>query len=305
MEQRPLFRGGPPVSVLGFGAWPIGGGMGHVEKADAIATVQAAIDHGLTFIDTAQYYLTSEALIGEALKGGYRERAFLATKVSGDFSRAGILAALDDSLRALRVDYVDLYQIHWWDDAYPIEETMTTLAEVQQTGKARFIGVSNYNKPQMAHALSIAPYQTNQIVYNIFDREIEADDLPYCQEQGIGILAHSVLAKGLLGGRYTPSTRFPADDERSRMKRFQGQAFTRYLAVAEQLKDIAADNSLTLIQLAIAWVLRTPAVCCALVGPKSVAQVADYAGAAGVTLSAETLARIEAALTGLQPETLF
>ncbi|MBI5669360.1 MAG: aldo/keto reductase [Chloroflexi bacterium] len=296
MEYRPLFKDGPNVPVLGFGAWPIGGGMGPVDRQAAINTVRAAIDSGISLIDTAQYYLSSEAIIGEALRDGYRDRCFLATKVSGDFSRVGIEKALDNSLRALDVDYVDLYQVHWWESRYPIDETMEAMAKLQRAGKTRYIGVSNFDASQMQQALQIAPFQTNQIVYNLFDRQIEAEDIPFCEQHGIGILAHSVLAKGLLTGKYTPDYRFPPDDERSTFPRFQGEPFARYLAVAEQLRAVAADLGLTLVQLSLAWVLRLPAVVCALVGAKTPQQVEDYLGAAGVMLDDDVLARIDTIL---------
>lgn len=298
MEFRPLFKGGPNVPVLGFGAWPIGG-MGQVDQQAAINTVRAAIDSGISLIDTAQYYLTSEAIIGEALKDGYRDRSFLATKVSGDFSRAGVEQAMDNSLRALGVDYVDLYQVHWWESRYPIEETMETMAKLQRAGKTRYIGVSNFNAAQMQQAMQTAPFQTNQIVYNLFDRQLEAEDIPFCERHGIGILAHSVLAKGLLTGKYTPDYRFPPDDERSQFPRFQGETFARYLAAAEQLRAVAADLGLTLVQLSLAWVLRLPAVACALVGAKTPEQVEDYLGAVGVKLDDDVLARINEILKQL------
>ena len=150
MQMRQL--GQDKISAIGFGAWPIGGGMGKVDKAAAIATVHAAIDNGITMIDTAQFYRDSEAILGEALQNGYRERCFLATKVSGDFSPEGTIRAMENSLRALRVEYVDLYQVHWWEARYPIEATMEAMAKLQQQGKTRYIGVSNFNTAQMKQA---------------------------------------------------------------------------------------------------------------------------------------------------------
>src|SRR5438093_2304125 len=175
MEQRPLGKNGPLVSAIGFGAWPIGGGMGNVDEATAIATVHAALDAGITLIDTAQAYRGSEALIGRALAGGRREKAFLATKVSRNYTRAGILEAMENSLRALQTDHVDLYQIHGWSAQHPIEESMAAMAELQQDGKTRFIGVSNFNVEQMKAAQAVAPFQSLQPRYNLFDRQIEAE----------------------------------------------------------------------------------------------------------------------------------
>lgn len=293
MEHRPLCKDGPPVPVLGLGAWPIGGGMGAVAEKDAIATIHAAINHGLTLIDTAQGYRTSESILGKALQNGYRQRCFLATKVTGDYSRQAIIAAMENSLRALQVDDVDLYQIHHWDPRYPLAESMETLARLQEQGKTRYIGVSNFNAIQMQQAMQIAPFQTSQPAYNMFDRDIEAEDIPFCLRQGIGILAHSPLAKGLLAGKYTPQHRFGSDDERSTFARFQGETFARYLAVTQRLQALAQAKGITMLQLAIAWILRLRAITCVLLGARNPAQVAELRGAVGVTLSQEELAHID------------
>jgi aryl-alcohol dehydrogenase-like predicted oxidoreductase len=258
--------------------------------------VRAAIDSGITLLDTAQAYRSSEGVLGAALKDGYRERCFLATKASRDFSPQGIRAAIEDSLRALDVEYVDLYQIHRWQPEYPVEESMETLVRLQEEGKVRFFGVSNYNAKQMAQALQAARYHSNQVRYNLFDRGIEAEDAPFCAREGIGIMVHSPLAKGLLTSKYAPGHRFPDDDERSRFPRFQGETFDRYLDMAGKLAEVARDLELSLVQLAIAWALRLEPVSCVLVGAKNPGQVADHLGAVGARLGAEDLARIEAIL---------
>lgn len=296
MHYRQLGKDGPQIPVLGLGAWPLGGGMGAVDEATVINITRAAIDQGITLVDTAQFYRTSEATLGKALKDGYRDRCFLATKVSGDFSRAGIMAAMENSLRQLQVDYVDLYQIHWWDPAVPIEESMAAMAQLREQGKTRYIGVSNFNAAQMERALQTAFFHSNQPRYHLLAREIEAVDIPFCEDHGIGILAHSPLAKGILTGKYKPGHQFPPDDERSRDSRFQGAEFARGLSVAEKLKDVAADKGITLVQLAIAWLLRLPAITCVLVGAKSPDQVMEHLPAAEITFTDEELARIEAIL---------
>ena len=302
MEYRQLGEDGPQVPMLGLGTWPLGGGMGRVDEGTAISTIHAAIDNGITLIDTAQAYLTSESTIGKALKGGYRDRCFLATKVSGDYSPEGIRSAIENSLRALDVDYVDLYQIHSWAPWYPIEESMGMMARIQEEGKTRTIGVSNFNAAQMRQAMKTARFHSVQPRYNLFDREIEAEDIPFCEQEGIGILAHSSLAKGLLTGKYTPAHKFPADDERSGFERFQDETFAEYLALADQLKEVAATKGLTLVQLAIAWLLRLPAITCVLVGAKNPSQVKDHLGAVGVTFSDDELERIEGILTPVRLE---
>ena len=156
----------------------------------------------------------------------------------------------------------------------------------------------------MQKALRVTPFHSNQIIYNLFDRQIEVEELPFCERQGIGILTHSSLAKGLLTGRYTPDHKFPADDERSEFPGFQGETFVRYLALADQLKQVAQAKGLSLIQLAIAWLLRWPAVACVLVGAKTPAQVAAYGGAVGVVFNREELRRIDEILLNIpQPTT--
>jgi aryl-alcohol dehydrogenase-like predicted oxidoreductase len=294
MQSRQLGKGGPEVSAIGLGAWPIGGGLGHVEEGKGIAIVRAAIDNGITLVDTAQGYRTSEETLGKALKDGYRERCFLATKVSGNYSRGGIEQAIEDSLRKLDVDYVDLYQIHGWNPEYPIEESMAAMAQLQEQGKARFIGVSNFNAIQMEQAYATSPFHSNQPRYHMLDRGIEPEDIPCCERMGIGILAHSTLGKGLLTGRYRAGHQFPEDDERSGFPRFQGETFARYCVLAEGLGEVAGDKGVSLVQLAIAWVLRLPTMTCALVGAKSVSQVEEHV--AEVTLTEDELERIEAIL---------
>jgi aryl-alcohol dehydrogenase-like predicted oxidoreductase len=270
--------------------------MGQMEDRAAIATVRAAIDSGITLVDTAQAYRTSEEIVGRALKDGYRDRCFLATKVSRDYSRQGIAAAMEESLRKLDVDHVDLYQIHGWNPQYPVDESMEAMARLREQGKTRFIGVSNFNADRMGQALRAARFHSNQPRYNLFDRGIEAEDIPFCAREGVGILAHSPLAKGLLTGRYAPGHRFPEDDERSRFPRFQGEVFAQYLAAAERLKAVARDRGLSLVQLAVAWLLRLPAVACVLVGAKNPDQVREHAGAAEARFSDDELARIETIL---------
>src|SRR5258708_8091536 len=181
MDYRQLGKDGPKIPVLGLGAWPIGGGMGHVDEQTAIALVRASIDDGITLVDTAQAYRSSETILGKALKDGYRERCFLATKVSaniaGDYSRKAIMAAIESSLRALQTDYVDLYQIHSWNTKAPIEESMEAMAQLQTQGKVRYVGVSNFDKSQMQQALKTAGFQQNQVPYNLIYPEFGGEEL--------------------------------------------------------------------------------------------------------------------------------
>jgi len=300
MEYRYLGKNGPKVPVIGLGTWTLGGGMGRVDEKIAVDTIHAAIKNGITLIDTAEAYLESENIIGRALKGGYRSRCFLATKVSGDFSRKGIRSAVERSLRALKTDWVDLYQLHRWKPEYPIKESMETLKELQKEGKTRFIGVSNFNAQQMSQALKAldtAYFDSNQLCYNMYDREIEAEEIPFCREHGIGILSHSTLAKGLLAGKYTESTAFGADDERSEFYRFKEENLKGYVKTAEKLQAVAADKSLNLIQLSLAWALRKAEVSCSLVGAKKPEHILTYLGALDASISKEELKLIDDILT--------
>lgn len=296
MLHRHLGTDGPEIPVIGLGAWPIGGGMGELDEDQNIDTIRTAIDNGITLLDTAQAYRTSESTLGRALKDGYRERCFLASKVSGKYAPQDIETAIENSLRSLNTDYIDLYQIHSWNAKYPIEDTMTTMAKLQEQGKIRFIGVSNFNAQQMDTAYKIAPFHSSQPRYNMFDRHIEIEDLAYCAQTGIGILAHSPLAKGLLTGKYTPDYQFPEDDERSQFPRFQGDLFAQYLAVTDQLKSIAHDKNCTMVQLAIAWILRRPEITCVLVGAKNTEQVKGHLPAADITFTDDELKHIDTIL---------
>jgi aryl-alcohol dehydrogenase-like predicted oxidoreductase len=293
MERRQLGREGPPVPVICFGAWPIGGGMGHIDDAVAIATVQRAVDIGVAFVDTAEAYRTSEDLVGRALQGR-RDRVFLATKVRGnDLSRRHILSAIESSLRALRTDYVDLYQAHSWDERHPIEETMRALDDLVRDGKVRYVGVSNFSVPQLEQALAVCPVASLQPRYNMLAREADQETLPFCHAHGIGVIVHSPLAKGLLTGKYGPDATFPADDERSRLPDFQGDAYRRYLAIVDRLRAFAQARGRGLIELAIAWTLANPAVTSCIVGAKRPDQLDAHVRAADWRLSPDDLAEID------------
>jgi len=293
MEYRQLGKDGPKVSAIGLGLWPLVGGLGRIEEKDAVATIRYALDSGITLIDAAQSYENSEELLGKALKDGYRDRCFIATKVSWKYSRADVEAAIESSLRKLGVDYIDLYQVHgWWDHKYPIEETMEAMAAVRKQGKARCIGVSNFNAEQMKRTLTITSFQSNQIHYNMFSRQKEAEDIPFCETQGIGVIAHSAMAHGLLSGRFKVGQQFAKDDYRSRLDRFKGDTLAQYLQVAGRLESVARDKGISLVQLALAWILRNDTVSCLLTGAKRPSQIDEQLDAPGTTFSDEELKRI-------------
>ena len=245
MKNRQLGKDGPEVSAIGFGAWPVGGGMGNVDEKTAIATVRGAIDNGITLVDTARAYRTSEEMVGKALRDGYREKCFLATKCHEDYSRDGIARSLEASLRTMDVEYLDLFQLHHGSPDYP-EESIAALAELRDQGKIGYFGVCNFSAAEMRTALGVARPQSNQIVYSLFDRGMEAEEIGQCEEEGIGIQGHSTLAKGLLTGRYSSTSQFGPDDERASQKpRFKGEAFKEYMAMAEQLQAIAQEKGIS------------------------------------------------------------
>jgi aryl-alcohol dehydrogenase-like predicted oxidoreductase len=304
VQQRQLGRDGPSLPVIGFGAWPIGGGLGAVDDRDAIRTLHHAFEQGVTLVDTAEAYRASEELVGRALAtwSGPRDRIFVATKVRGDdLSASHIAEATERSLRRLGVDTIDLLQAHSWDAYHSIDETMQAFDRLVASGKVRYVGVSNFDVPQMAAAWRAGSFQALQPRYNLLDREVEAAILPYCQQRGIGVLAHSPLAKGLLTGRYEPGYVFAADDERAQMTRFQGDDFSRLLAWTVPLSRWAEGRGHTLLELAIAWVLSHPAVTVCLCGAKSPEQIDDHVRAASWHLSTDDRGDIDRILGSTGP----
>ncbi len=298
MRTRNLGRIGPQVPVVCFGAWPIGGGMGLVSEDQAVKTVHAAIDAGMTFIDTAESYRTSEAIIGKAI-AGKRNQVFLATKLSGnDHSGDHIGRAIQNSMRALGTDYIDLYQLHSPQPDWPIEETMEHLMAFRESGSIRYIGLSNFSAEQTLEASRFGQIYSSQPKYNMLSREANDSILPACLEQGIGVIPHSVLAKGMLSGRYAPGHQFTLYDERNMFESFQGEAYERLWRVIERLRDWASDHGHDLVQLAIAWVLANPAVTSAIVGAKTPEQVQHNAAAADWTLTEPDLKEIDSILGG-------
>src|SRR5271156_2178663 len=225
-------------SRIGLGTWAIGGWMwGGTDEAESIRTIQAALDRGITLIDTAPVYGfgRSEEIVGKALaQGGGRAGVVLATKVGLDWkneqpfrngSRAHIFKEIDDSLRRLRTDTIDLYQIHWPDPNTPIEETAGAMAELHKAGKIRAIGVSNFSPAQMDAFAAAAPLHAVQPPYNLFERAIEAVVFPYARSHGLATLAYGALCRGLLSGRMRADTQFPTSDLRSKDPKFQQPRF--------------------------------------------------------------------------------
>ncbi len=241
-------------SRVGLGTWAIGGWMwGGTDDAESIRTIHAALDRGITLIDTAPVYGfgRSEEIVGKALaEGGRRAGVVLATKVALDWkgeqpfrnaSRARIMKEIDDSLRRLRTDAIDLYQIHWPDPNTPVEETAGAMADLLKAGKIRAIGVSNFSPAQMDAFRAVAPLHAVQPPYNLFERAIEADVLPYANEHGLATLAYGALCRGLLSGRMRADTKFAATDLRGAADpKFKPPHFAEYLAAVTALDAVRA-----------------------------------------------------------------
>jgi aryl-alcohol dehydrogenase-like predicted oxidoreductase len=288
---------------------------GGADERDAVKAIQAALDRGITLIDTAPAYGLgrSEELVGEAI-AGRRDRVVLATKCGlvwhtdgGRFflDQSGkpvhrylggdsIRYELEQSLKRLKTDYVDLYQTHWQDPTTPVEETMNALLDLKRQGKIRAIGVSNTTVDEIRQYQRLGPVDTDQEKYSLLDRGMEKALLPYCREQGIAVLAYSPLANGLLTGKIGPEREFTGDDLRRTNPRFNVENRIRIRAVLEQIWPIAANHGLTLGQLVIAWTLAQPGMTHALVGARSPQQAVENAGAADALLSSKEIAEIGA-----------
>ena len=293
MRLKRMGTDGPEVPVVCFGTWPLGGAYGGYEESRAISTMQAAMDAGLTFIDTAEGYMNAEAIIGKSIKGR-RDELFIATKVSGDDHSTGhIHEALNNSLRLMGTDHVDLYQLHRATDR-PIEDTMADLLRLRDDGKIRYIGISNFSAEEIDEAAGFGRIHSGQPRYNMLFREVEDDLLPAYERNGIGVMAHSVLAKGLLGGRYKPGDTFPLEDERSGWPAFKGESFRRTYEVTQRLQAWAKDRGRDIVQLAIAWPIAHPAVYTSIVGARKPEDLAVLAEAGSWELSAQELEEIEA-----------
>ena len=312
MKQVKLGMTGLSVSPICFGTWQFGGDWGAVDELRAIAAIRRARDLGINFFDPAQAYGwgASETLLGRALADDLRrdrDSIVIATKgglrreggrVRRDASPAALRKGLEESLINLDVDHVDIYQLHWPDPAVPIEEAASGLQALVAEGKARHVGVSNFDVAQMARFEQVRPVETLQPAYHLFRRDIEAEVLPYCLEHDIGVLVYGPLAHGLLGGGVTDHSRFDAGDWRSRSPLFTGDGFERNLDRVHALRRFARERGMTISQLAIAWTLAHPAVHAAIVGTSRANHIDDSVGAASRELDDADLWRIDQIMDG-------
>ncbi len=257
-----------PASRVALGTWAIGGWMwGGSDEKDAVKTIHAALDTGLNVLDTAPVYGfgRAEEIVGKALAGGRRGKAIIATKVGLEW-RDGIVfrnsslerlrTELEDSLRRLQTDVIDLYQVHWPDESVPIEETAATLAGFQREGKIRAIGVSNFTPAQMNRFRTAASLSTVQPPYNLFERDIECDILPYAKVNDLTVLAYGALCRGLLTGKITEKTAYGGDDLRKLDPKFNPPRLAQYLNAVGQLDVFAKERyGKSVLALAVRWVL--------------------------------------------------
>ncbi len=297
METRKLGQSGVAVSVLGLGTWPMGGEWwGGTDDAESIRTIHRALDLGITLFDTAEAYAAghAEEVLGTALVGR-REQAVIADKVAPNhFEPAQIEAAFEDSCRRLQTDLIDVYFLHWPNIDLPIGAAMETLERLRASGRIRAIGVSNFTSQEMAAASEYGTIDVLQPPYNMFWRFIEGDQLPYCQERGIGIMAYSGLAQGLLTGNLTRQTTFPEGDQRPTTVLFQPGTYERSLDAVNALQPIAARSGLTVAQLAVAWLLARPGMSTALVGARTVLEIEENVLGATGQVSAADMAAADA-----------
>ncbi|MDZ7374264.1 MAG: aldo/keto reductase [candidate division KSB1 bacterium] len=311
MRTRKLGWTGEELTVIGLGAWAMGGGgwayaWGPQDDRDSIATIQRALDLGINWIDTAAVYGLghSEEIVGQAIQGR-RDQVFLATKCSRVWDAQGhiygrlkawsVRQELEASLRRLRVDTIDLYQIHWPDPDQDLEEAWTEMAKAVEEGKVRYLGVSNFSVAQMERLRAIHPIASLQPPYSLLRRGVENEILPYCARHNIGVIAYSPLGSGLLTGKFDRQKlqSLPPDDWRRRGQLFQEPEFSVNLAFVDELQKLAARYTRPVSHLAIAWVLRRPEITAAIVGARRPSQIEETAPAADWELPSELEAEID------------
>jgi myo-inositol catabolism protein IolS len=314
MENRPFGRTGLEVSAVGFGCWEIGGGYGDIEEQDFVRAISRSLDLGINCFDTAEGYGlgASERALGAAL-GNRRDEAVIVSKFGvnykdmpnmRDSSRERVVASIDKCLKNLGTDYVDVYLVHWPDRNTPFEETMSALDDVVRDGKVRFVGLSNFKLEEIKACMAMRRIDVVQYGWNLFDRRMQQEILPYCVSEGVGFMAYGGLSYGLLTGTFTEDHDFGGADWRSRQGNmgaikifaalFGPEKFKDNVRAVNELKDVAARYGKSIAQLALRWATMHPAVSTALVGCRNVAEVEDNAGAVGWTISDADLAEIDA-----------
>ena len=309
MITRSLGTTGPTVSALGLGCMGMSDVYGPADRSESIATIHAALDAGITLLDTGDFYGMghNEMLLQEALRGRARDQVVLSVKFgalrdpAGGFSGfdgrpAAVKNSLAYTLRRLGTDYVDIYRPARVDPSVPIEETIGAIAEMVQAGYVRQIGLSEAGAATLRRAHAVHPIADLQIEYSLLSRGIEAEILPACRELGIGITAYAVLSRGLLSGHWSKEAASAPTDFRSHSPRFSGENLDRNLALVEALRAVAEAKGATVAQLAIGWVLSRGQDIVPVIGARRRDRLAEALGALDLALTADDLARIEAAV---------
>ncbi len=318
METRRLGNSDLQITRVGYGAWAVGGGgwqfgWGPQDDDDSVAAIHRSLELGVNWVDTAAVYGLghSEEVVARALRDWKGPRPLVFTKCAMRWDKDGrvtkvhsaesIRQECEDSLRRLHVDVIDLYQIHWppEDNGPGVEESWRTMAALQKEGKVRWIGVSNYDVPQLQRCEKIAPVTSLQPPYSLIRRQIENEILPHCERRGIGVIAYSPMASGLLTGAMTREriAKFPEDDWRKNSSEFREPKLSKNLELVERLKKVAARYKATPGAIAIAWTLRLPAVTGAIVGARNAKQAEEVMRAGAIKLSPQDIAEIEGVAT--------
>ncbi len=308
MEQRHLGKTGPLVSAIGLGCMGMSGMYGPADRAESIATIHAAMDAGVTLLDTGDFYGMghNEILIGDALKGRNRDMALVSVKFGALRDATGAFLGFDGrpaavknfiaySLQRLGVDYIDIYRPARLDPNVPIEDTVGAIADEIRAGRVRHIGLSEVGADTIRRAAAVHPIVDLQIEYSLISRDIEDKILPACRELGVGITAYGVLSRGLISGRWRPESAQPGD-YRAHSPRFQSENINRNLALVEALRGIAEAKGVSVAQIAIAWVAGQGKDIVPVIGSRRRDQLSEMLGALSVTLSADDLAEIERAV---------
>ena len=311
LKTAPLGRTGMEITRVGFGAWAIGGGgwehgWGPQDDEESVSAIHRAVEGGVNWIDTAAAYGfgRSEEVVGQALEG-MSDRPYVFTKcslvggpgrtIAHSLKRDSVLREAEASLRRLRVDAIDLYQIHWPIPETDIEEGWTALAELKEQGLVRHLGVSNFDVGQLRRIQRIAPVETLQPPYSLVARDVEGEILPFAEREGIGVIVYSPMASGLLSGAMTRERieALPEDDWRRRSERFREPQLSRNLELVDRLGQVSARHDATPGAVAVAWTLRNPAVDGAICGFRRPDQVDPIVVAANLELDDDDIATIE------------
>ncbi|MFW6303612.1 MAG: aldo/keto reductase [Candidatus Sumerlaeota bacterium] len=324
MQYREIGNSGIKASVVALGTWAIGGwAWGGTDKEDSIKAIHTALDNGVNLVDTAPMYGmgTSEEFVGEVIKDR-RDDIVLATKCGlrwdtgkGEFffkaegkniyrylGPEGIKKEVEESLRRLKTDRIDLYQTHWQEETTPREDTMAALMDLRDEGKIRAVGVSNIKVSQLKEYLQVGPVASCQEKFSMLDRGIEEDLLPFCIENNIGILAYSPLALGLLSGKVTPDREFDEGDQRRNQSRFSQENRKRVLEMLDKFQPVCEEHSLTTAQVVIAWSVARKGITHVLVGARNEKQAAENAAAGAVKLSDSEIEMMDKAIGELKLE---